>query len=130
MRWFAFLMAFLSSSLVMAECPKDDKVCFDVSVGPVATAVNIKTGALLMTFPLGPCFGFTIQSWHVGMDACLNVQVATKTAPNMYTPSLQIHVAKFGAVGIGGMCQQRSTEDGIFCQAVAFVAARVPVGGW
>jgi hypothetical protein len=130
MRWIAIMAFMFSSTSVLAECPKADRLCFDFSVGASPTAINLKTGALLATFPLGPCFGLTVQSWNLGMDACLNVQVASKTLPNIYTPSVQVHFAKFGAVGIGGLCQQKSTEDGIFCQAVAFVAARVPVGGW
>jgi hypothetical protein len=102
MRRFAFLMAFLSSSLVMAECPKDDKVCFDFAVGASPTAINLKTGALLMTLPLGVCFGSTYQPWQIGIDACANVQAATKTLPNAYTPSVQIHWRKFGTVGVHG----------------------------
>jgi hypothetical protein len=130
-KWLLVVVVVITAAAAArAECPKADRLCWDVSVPISPTAVDLKTGAMLLALPLGVCIGATYQPWVIGADFCLNAMGATKADPNTYLATMQVKWRLYGAIGAGALCRQKADEQGLYCHAIAFVAARVPVAAW
>lgn len=96
-------------------------------------AIDLKTSKLLYGLAAvtpGLCYGLTYKpsAWYAsGVNFCLN---AGKTeGGNVVFPSGIVQLARWGVVGMGGMCSENNSTDGenIICHALLMFGANIPI---
>lgn len=101
-------------------------------VQPLA-AIDLKSGKLLYGLQAvtpGLCYGLTYapSEWYAsGVNFCLN---AGKTeGGNVVFPSGIAQLARWGVIGMGGMCSENNSSDGksVICHALLMFGANIPI---
>lgn len=77
-----------------------------LTVGAIATMVNLSSGEVVLGAPLGTCYGVTYTPFKSGVAGCFHLNIATKDTPNRYIPSLQLNYHEAAGIGLGLMKKQ------------------------
>lgn len=117
----------LAPAPARAQPPVDQTVKGDwkqsLTVGAVATMIDLKTGAVVLGAPLGACWGLEYLPFKSGAAGCFHFAMASKDDPNRYIGSLQLNYREVAGVGLGVM--KRQGEAGV--PLVLYLSGAVPV---